>query len=186
LNVIIRETQRCKSIVGGLLEFSRSKESRKVLADINGVMVKALNVVKNESYLRRVTVDKNLSPTMTKMLLDENQIEQVFINLLLNALNAVEECGRITIESSVDQMNNRIKVEIADNGCGIPAEDVDKIFEPFYTTRSDGTGLGLAVSYGIIENHQGIIQVISEPGKGTRFVLEFPISDENSPVKESV
>jgi signal transduction histidine kinase len=112
-------------------------------------------------------------------LLDENQIEQVFINLLLNAIHAVEENGRVTIQTAVDSENNKVQVEITDNGCGIAADDIEKIFEPFYSTRAKGTGLGLAVSYGIVKNHQGDIRVYSVPGETTRFTIELPIRDEN-------
>ena len=117
---------------------------------------------------------------MTKTLLDENQIEQVFINLLLNALNAVEENGSVTVKSAMNSNQKTVQVEITDNGCGIAADDIEKIFEPFYSTKAKGTGLGLAVSYGIIQNHQGDIRVYSVPGQGTRFTLEFPIRVENS------
>ena len=184
LKIIIRETQRCKTIIQRLLEFSRDKKPKKAPADINNIVTTALGVVENQFYLRHVTVEKHLVPDMVKTLLDENQIEQVFINLLLNALNAVEEHGRVTVKSTVNTVQNIIEVEIADNGCGISAEGVKKIFEPFYTTRSTGTGLGLSVSYGIIKNHQGDIRVFSELDKGTRFIVELPILVEKSNGKE--
>lgn len=184
LKIIIRETQRCKIIIQRLLEFSRDKKPKKILAGINDIVTTALGVVENQFYLRHVTVEKHLAPDMVKTLLDEDQIEQVLINLLLNALNAVEEHGRVTVKSTVDTAQNIIEVEIADNGCGIPAESVKKIFEPFYTTRSTGTGLGLSVSYGIVKNHQGDIRVFSELDKGTRFIVELPILAEKSNGKE--
>jgi signal transduction histidine kinase len=108
-------------------------------------------------------------------MLDENQIEQVFINLLLNALHAVEGEGIITVKSGVDSVREKVRVEISDNGCGIGANEIKKIFEPFYSTKNKGTGLGLAVSYGIVKNHEGDIQVFSIPGKVTRFTVELPI-----------
>ena len=184
LKIIIRETQRCKIIIQRLLEFSRDKKPKKAPADINDILTTALGVVENQFYLRHVTVEKYLAPDMVKTLVDEDQIEQVFINLLLNALNAVEEHGRVTVKSTVDTAQNVIEVEIADNGCGISAESVKKIFEPFYTTGSTGTGLGLSVSYGIIKNHQGSIQVFSELDKGTRFIVELPHLAEKSNGKE--
>ncbi len=175
LEIIIRETQRCKTIIQGLLEFARDKPPRKKKTTINRVISTALGVVGNEFYLRHVTLERHLAEEMPSTLLDENQIEQVLINLLLNALQAVQDYGHVSITSRVDADRKRIEVEIADNGCGISAENVKKIFEPFYTTRSDGTGLGLAVSYGIIKNHQGGIRVFSKLGEGTRFVIDFPI-----------
>ena len=184
LEIIIRETQRCKTIIQGLLEFARDKPPRKKMTTINRVISTALGVVGNEFYLRHVTLEQHLAGKMPSTLLDENQIEQVLINLLLNALQAVQDYGRVSITSRVDPDGKRIEVEVADNGCGISAENVKKIFEPFYTTRSDGTGLGLAVSYGIIKNHQGEIRVFSKLGEGTRFVIDFPIVSAASEGKE--
>jgi two-component system, NtrC family, sensor kinase len=183
LNIIIKETQRCKTIIQGLLEFARDREPQKVPADINAIMETALGIVENEFRLRHVGLERQLAEDMVKTLLDENQIEQVFINLLLNAVHAVSENGNVIIQTAVDPGSNKVRVEIADNGCGIAAEDIKKIFEPFYSTKAKGTGLGLAVSYGIVQNHQGDIRVLSTPGQGTRFTLEFPIRTENSDVR---
>jgi signal transduction histidine kinase len=143
-----------------------------------------MGVVENQFYVRHVSLEPHLAQGMVKTPLDKNQIEQMLINLLLNALQAVEDHGRVSVKSMLDSEKNRIEIEIADNGCGISAENVKKIFEPFYTTRANGTGLGLAVSYGIIENHRGNIQVFSKLGEGTRFVIDFPILDEKPGGKE--
>ena len=180
LNIIIKETQRCKTIIQGLLEFARDRKPQKVPANINDIMKNALGIVENEFRLRHVGLERELAEDMVKTLLDENQIEQVFINLLLNAVHAVEESGNVTVQSRVDSQHNKIQVEISDNGCGIAADDIKKIFEPFYSTKTKGTGLGLAVSYGIVKNHQGDIRGFSEPGGITRFTIEFPIRAENS------
>ncbi len=186
LKIIIRETQRCKIIIQGLLEFARDKKPQKVAADLNNIISTAMGVVQNEFYLRHVTVEKHIAEDMVKTLLDENQIEQVLINLLLNALHAVEDHGWVSIKSAVDSKQKTVRVEIADNGCGIAVNHIEKIFEPFYSTKTKGTGLGLAVSYGIVENHQGDIRVRSLPGKGTRFTIEFPIVAEKAGAKEGV
>ncbi len=180
LKIIIKETQRCKTIIQGLLEFSRDREPQKIPANINDIMETALGIVDNEFRLRHVRIEKQLAQDMVKTLLDENQIEQVFINLLLNAVHAVEENGRVAVQSVVDPAQKIIQVEIVDNGCGISADDIKNIFDPFFSTKTNGTGLGLSVSYGIIQNHQGDIRVFSEPGKGTHFVIEVPILAENS------
>ena len=175
LGVIIKETQRCKTIIQGLLEFSRDSEPQMMRVDVNDIMKSALEILDNEFLLRHVDIERQLAQHPLKTQLDANQIEQVFINLLLNALHAVPENGRVTVHSTLDSANDRIRVEIADNGCGISADDINKIFEPFYSTKTNGTGLGLAVSYGIIQNHQGDINVLSIPGKGTRFTIDLPI-----------
>jgi len=175
LKIIIHETIRCKSIIQELLEFSREQEPKKALANINIILEKALKVSENEFLLHHIIIKKNLEENVPEILFDTNQIEQVFINLLLNAVEAIEEQGEITISSFVDNKKNKLIIEIKDNGCGILPENVNRIFEPFYSTKAKGTGLGLSVSYRIISNHQGHIHVSSKPGKGTGFVIEFPL-----------
>jgi signal transduction histidine kinase len=117
---------------------------------------------------------------MKETLVDENQLQQVFVNLLLNAIQAVEENGVITVRSHMDTRQEFLMVEIADTGCGIAKENLDKIFEPFFSTKKEGSGLGLAVSYGIVHNHQGQIEVDSEKGKMTRFRITLPIAAEDA------
>ncbi|MCP4577681.1 MAG: response regulator protein [Deltaproteobacteria bacterium] len=179
LTIIIKETQRCKTIIQGLLEFSREQEPEMVQADINHIMESALGIVENEFHLRQVRIRKELADDMPKTFLDENQIEQVFINLLLNALQAVDDRGLVMVKSAVDPETGRVQMEVSDNGCGITVENLKKIFEPFFSTKGDGTGLGLAVSCGIVENHKGNIRVFSKPGQGASFVVEFPIPTHN-------
>jgi two-component system NtrC family sensor kinase len=185
LQIIIKETQRCKTIIQGLLDFARDREPQKKPADINAIIESAVGIVANEFRLRHVSIENQLAADMENTLLDRNQIEQVLINLLLNALQAVEENGRVTVRSTVDSGKKSISVEIADNGCGIAAVDFKNIFEPFFSTKANGTGLGLSVSYGIIKNHQGDIRVFSEPGQGARFKIKFPILAEKSNGREA-
>jgi len=181
LKIIIKETQRCKTIIQGLLDFAREQEPERFLSNVNDIMNSAIGIVENEFHLRQVRIRKNLALDMSETLLDRNRIEQVFINLLLNALHAVDDNGQVRVESSLDKERKRVCVEIFDNGCGISAENMEKLFEPFFSTKSNGTGLGLAVSYGIVKNHKGDIRVWSEPGRGSRFTVEFPIlADESS------
>jgi len=179
LNIIIQETQRCKTIIQGLLEFARDREPQMVSANVNDIMEKALDIVDNEFRLRHVTKNVQLAGGMITTMLDGNQIEQVFINLLLNAVHAVEGNGIVTVKSAVDLEQQKVRVEVSDNGCGVAENDIKKIFEPFYSTKNKGTGLGLAVSYGIVKNHQGDIRVFSMPGKITRFTVELPIRTQS-------
>jgi two-component system NtrC family sensor kinase len=111
------------------------------------------------------------------MCLDGNQVEQVFVNILINAIHAVEENGEIFIASRLDGEEGTVAVEITDNGPGISPENRSKIFEPFFSTKAKGTGLGLAVSYGIVKNHKGDIQVSSGSGEGARFTITFPLAE---------
>lgn len=175
LSIIIKETQRCKKIIQALLEFGRDQEVQKAAANVNDIMENALAIMENEFRLAHVQIEKNMAQDMVKTLLDVNQVEQVFINILLNAVHAVDRGGRITVQTVAEPEKNHVRVEIADNGCGIAPENINKIFEPFFSTKADGSGLGLAVSYGIIKNHQGDIRVFSEPGSGTRFIIDFPV-----------
>jgi signal transduction histidine kinase len=175
LKIIMKETQRCKSIIQGLLDFAREQEPEMALVNVNDVINSAVGIVENEFHLRHVRIQQELAKDMKEALLDKNQIEQVFINLLLNSLHAVDDKGLVTVKSTVDEGNRKIQVEVADNGCGISKENMEKIFEPFFSTKANGTGLGLAVSYGIVANHKGDIRVSSEPGRGACFIVELPM-----------
>lgn len=175
LEIIIKETQRCKIIIQGLLDFARDNEPQRFYANINKIAESALGIVENEFHLRHVDIGLILDREMVDVLLDENQIEQVVINLLLNALHAVPENGRVSVKTSVDHDDNAVCIAVSDNGCGIEEANLKKIFEPFYSTASSGTGLGLSISYGIVKNHQGDIRVFSKPGDGARFVIALPI-----------
>lgn len=180
LQVIIKETQRCKTIIQGLLDFAREQKPQRLPVNVNDVINSAIGIVENEFHLRQVQMQKNLAEDMAETFLDKNQVEQVFINLLLNALQAVDDSGLVTVESRVNPERKKVQVEIADNGCGIPEENLEKIFEPFFSTKPSGTGLGLAVSHGIVSNHKGDIRVMSEPVRGTRFIVELPMLENRS------
>jgi len=180
LKIIIKETQRCKTIIQGLLDFAREQEPQRFPANVNDIMNSAIGIAENEFHLRQVRIQKELAQDMPETLLDKNQIEQVFINILLNALHAVDDGGHVTVRSALGEGQKKVRVEISDNGCGIAPEHMDKIFEPFFSTKANGTGLGLAVSYGIVHNHKGNIRVVSEPGSGARFIIEFPILSDES------
>jgi signal transduction histidine kinase len=176
LDVIVQETQRCKGIIQDLLEFSRDKEPEKAEASINDIIEKALSILENELRLHHISVEKNLSGGMPPILLDVNLMQQVFVNLLINAVEAIQENGEIRIQSYVNSSRKIVGVGVADTGGGIPPDDMVKIFEPFFSTKKNGTGLGLAVSYGIVQKHGGNIQVSSRLGEGTQFTVEIPVS----------
>ena len=183
LEIIIQETIRCKTIIQDLLEFSRESEPKKTLADINQVIEKGVTILKNELRLHHIRLEKELSDRLPKILIDENQIQQVLINLLLNAIQAIGEQGVITIRTGLSPNHKFITVEVSDSGCGILPEHLPKIFEPFFSTKPKGTGLGLAVTFGIVQKHGGQIHVESQPGLGTGMFLDFPVHTED-PVAE--
>jgi signal transduction histidine kinase len=174
LEVIIHETIRCRGIIQDLLEFSREREPSKALGDLNGVINKALSILANEFRLHRVSVEKRLSDDLPSVLLDGNQMEQVFINFFMNAIEAIQGQGSISVRSFKDQDNKGVVAEIEDSGIGIPQEHLARIFEPFFSTKAKGTGLGLAVNYGIIQKHGGQIKVSSQPGRGTTMTIRLP------------
>lgn len=186
LDIIIRETVRCKTIIQELLEFSRDREPQKEMVNPNTILEKALKMLENEFRLHHIQIKKQLSDDLQETMLDENQIEQIFVNLLLNAVQAIIEKGVITVTSRMDENREKALIEIADTGSGIASENIKKIFEPFFSTKPKGTGLGLAVSYAIVKNHQGDINAFSKPGEGTRFVLEFPIIEPAPQPEESL
>jgi signal transduction histidine kinase len=174
LEVIIHETIRCRGIIQDLLEFSREREPLKAQADLNGVINKALSILVNEFRLNRISLEKRLSENLPSVLIDPNQMEQVFINFFMNALEAIQGQGRVSIRTYKDEDNQEVVAEIEDTGMGIPLEHLERIFEPFFSTKAKGTGLGLAVNYGIIQKHGGQIRVSSQPGRGTTMTIRLP------------
>jgi two-component system NtrC family sensor kinase len=180
LDVIIHETIRCRGVIQELLEFSREKEPLKSPANINEILERTLRILENEFHLHHISVEKDLMADMPDILVDGNQMQQVFVNLLINAVEAIGEEGLITIKTSIDSDGRCEIVEISDTGCGIPEEHMAKLFEPFFSTKPKGTGLGLAVSYGIMRNHQGDVHVRSRPGQGSRFTIEIPFTNDTA------
>lgn len=175
LEIIVHETQRCGKIIQELLEFSREGEPNKELVGINHVIEKALTILENEFRLHHIDIVKEFSSDVEEMLLDANQMEQVFVNLFLNAVEAIQERGVITVRSFFKQNKKSVVVEIEDTGCGIAPENIGRIFEPFFSSKTNGTGLGLAVSFGIVQKHEGNIKVRSDVGRGTCFIVELPL-----------
>jgi two-component system, NtrC family, sensor kinase len=180
LEIIVHETVRCRGIIQELLEFSRERESRKMPANVNEILEKALTILDNEFRLRRVRVEKRLAAPIPEIPLDVNQMEQVFINFLVNAMESIPGQGVVTIKTGEDEGKKGVLIEIEDNGIGISEEYKDRIFEPFFSTKPKGTGLGLTVNFGIVEKHQGQISVFSDPGKGTRMVVWLPCEQRGS------
>lgn len=177
LKVIEQEIIRCSRIVRSLLDFSRETKPKKVLTQINQVIESTLSLVENQADFHDICIMKELNPSIPTIPLDANQMQQVLMNIIINSADAMPGGGTLTIKSSLSSQDNFVEVKIADTGCGISKEVIDRIYDPFFTTkeRKKGTGLGLAVSYGIIEKHQGFILVESEEGKGTTFTIRLPI-----------
>lgn len=176
VDIIVSETERCAKIVRGLLEFSREKNPVLEPTSIPLVMNAALSILRSQSLFQDVTFIIDYEPDIPDIPVAANMIEQVFVNMLVNAGQAMPDGGTLSIRIQRHPSQEMILVEISDTGCGIPEEHLQKIFDPFFTTKENrGTGLGLSVSYRIIENHGGSIDVKSSPGKGTTFTILLPI-----------
>lgn len=180
--IIVRETERCAEIVKRLLEFSRTSIPDKKHRSITEIMCNTLALVEHQASLNDIEIVRDYQPDLPEISVDPTQVEQVFINMLVNASQAMPEGGTLTISINYDHGQGWIRTSITDTGHGIAEEDLPKIFDPFFTTKGaseegiGGTGLGLSVSYGIIQNHGGRINVKSVVGEGTTFTIDLPVS----------
>ena len=181
LKKVIKETTRCKDIVKGLLEFSRPKEPEMVPTDINEAINRALAIFEPQALFQNIKVNREFSE-VPKVIADSSQLQQVFTNIISNAAEAMAGSGILTIRTSLDNRAGRIKIEFTDTGHGIRPEDMNRLFEPFFSTKEvgKGTGLGLAISYGIVQRHQGFIEVRSEIGRGSTFAVLLPVKRTSS------
>jgi two-component system NtrC family sensor kinase len=178
LSLIADETSRCTQIVKGLLEFARQNPPQKAFTNINDLIERTSQLLENQASFQNIRIVKELDPTLPPVKLDKNKIQQVFWNLMLNAFEAMSKGGQLIISDQLSANKKYIEVRFIDSGIGIPQENINKLFDPFFTTKGSGTGLGLAVTYGIIEQHDGKIEVRSEVGQGTVFTLSFPVEDQ--------
>lgn len=177
LNVIINETMRCRKIVKGLLDFARNSAVDKIIADINDVIRETVSILEKHMMFQNIHICMQLSENIPMMVIDVNQMRSVFNNLIENSAHAMPSGGDINIKTELDDRGNHIVITVADTGIGIKEENINKIFDPFFTTKESGkgTGLGLAVIYGIIEQHNGKIEVSSVPDHGAVFTVTLPL-----------
>jgi two-component system, NtrC family, sensor kinase len=175
LERICHEAKRCQKIVQGLLDFARHRELKKEPVDLQEVLDKTLGLVQGQAIFQNVQVTKEYGATGHTVSADATQMEQVFLNLIVNAVEAMQGKGKLKLATSAS--DGEVQVSISDTGPGISPENMDKLFEPFFTTKpvGQGTGLGLSVSRGIVESHQGSIWATSEPG-ATTFHLRLPLT----------
>ncbi|HSN03664.1 MAG TPA: PAS domain S-box protein [Nitrospira sp.] len=175
--------RRVQKIVRQLLDFSQQHQPEFALADINAVIERVLVLTNHLFVPNRIALETKLGKTLPSLMIDRHMIEQVLMNLILNAVQAMKDGGVLSIRTWVEE--GICMVEVRDTGAGIPASVLPKIFDPFFTTKGqgEGTGLGLSVSLGIVERHGGRILVESEVGKGTVFTLCLPVSRERQPVE---
>jgi two-component system NtrC family sensor kinase len=183
VEVMVKETIRCREIVKRLLDFAKQSKPQKKLTDINSLIENIVLLVRNQTSFRNIRIDKDLTADIPGIQADADQVQQVFINIVLNAAEAMTKGGMLTITSRLSRSKDFIEIIFKDNGPGIPESVKEKIFDPFFTTKEHGTGLGLSISYGIIEQHGGTISVESTPGEGSVFAIELPIKPTDSEEK---
>ncbi|MGB2905964.1 MAG: cache domain-containing protein [Candidatus Aminicenantaceae bacterium] len=179
LDMIAEETTRCSQIVKGLLEFSRQSPPQKNLVNINDILIHIVNILKNQAVFQNIKIQKNLGPDLPDVEVDPDKMKQVFWNLMSNAAEAMPEGGTLIVASRLSGSRHRLEISFTDTGTGIPEELLPKLFDPFFTTKKGGTGLGLAVIYGIAKQHGGSIEVKSQPGQGSIFTVSLPLSQSH-------
>jgi signal transduction histidine kinase len=179
LEKIERQTFRAAKIVNGLLNLSRpGTASERILVDLNAVIGDVSSLLEHQFEVGRIKVRRELAPSGAMVVGVEHQLQQVFLNLFLNARDAMPKGGWLVVTTHVD--GDRAVVEIADTGSGIPSDQLARIYDPFFTTKAigRGTGLGLSITYGIVHEHDGTIHCHSAVGQGTKFTLTLPRADE--------
>ena len=177
LKIIEKETKRCKTIIENLMKFSRQEKTEKSAINLNQVVEDAVAIVDHQLTIHKVKIEKNIEEGLPAMGGNANQLQQVLMNLMINAQQAMPEGGVVSI--STRRNKDKVEILVADTGPGMSKDIQGKIFEPFFTTKpvGQGTGLGLSVSYGIVKDHYGEIILESELGQGTVFTLSFPMMD---------
>jgi two-component system, NtrC family, sensor kinase len=185
LQTIAESTERVRKIVKGLLDFSRQTKLEREPTDVNLLIKTSISLMENQALLKGVSMHFHEGENLPPVTLDRSQIQSVLLNMIINALDASSAGGSINLYTATglsagDSAKKGVEITIADTGAGIAPKDLDKLFEPFFSTKEvgKGTGLGLAVSYGIVQRHGGTIRVQSEVGKGTRFFIWLPIEGE--------
>lgn len=175
---IVIQANRCRDIIRGLLDFSRQRKPDKTVCNINAVIDECIALVEYQALFHNIEIIKEFDEDLPMIVVDPSQMQQVIINMVVNAAEAMDESGQLTLVTGYDPVEKVIKIEIIDTGQGIPEENVTKLFDPFFTTKDvgHGTGLGLAISYGIVKEHTGSISVESELGKGTSFLIKLPMN----------
>ena len=186
MDLVIRETKRCAAIIKRLLDFAREKLPEKKFTDLNQVIDDTVRIVEQPAHLRDIEITVHLDRTLPPIWIDADQIKQVIMNMLVNAQHAVEEKGSITVSTRrsldprapADEPKPMVEISIVDTGCGIPETNLQRIFDPFFTSKDvgKGTGLGLSVSHGIVEAHGGLIEVESKVGEGSTFRVLLPLT----------
>ena len=177
LGKIVGQADRCREIIRGLLDFSRQRKPDKTFCNINTLLENCVSLLEKQALFHNIKIVKNIQGDLPMTVIDPSQVERVFINLIVNAAEAMDGNGQLTLMTFFNAKDETVEIDIKDTGCGIREEDMEKLFDPFFTTKEvgHGTGLGLAISYGIVKSHKGDLLVKSKEGKGTTFTIVLPV-----------
>jgi PAS domain S-box-containing protein len=176
LGRILKDAERCRDTVKELLEFTRQTRHLMQLHDVNQAISRTLFLLENQSLFQNIEIEKKFEGSLPPIRADIQQLNHLFMNIILNAAQAMEGRGRLTLKTYFDPDKNLVGIEISDTGPGIPKDVIPHVFEPFYTTKEEGqgTGLGLSLAYGIVENHGGRISARNQPDSGAIFQITLP------------
>ncbi len=177
LQKIVVQANRCRDIIRGLLDFSRQKKPDKTLCNVNTLLKGCISLIEKQALFHNIKVLMNFEENLPMVILDPSQVERVFLNLVINAAEAMDGNGTLTLTTNHNQEERILEIKVQDTGHGISKENISKVFDPFFTTKETGhgVGLGLAISYGIVKEHDGDLSVESELEKGTTFTIIFPL-----------
>jgi PAS domain S-box-containing protein len=179
LKYVLEDANRCKEIVKNLLAYSRQSSPSKELFELNSLIESSLCLIRDQKFFMNIALVKELSDYSIMIYADKNQLAQVVINLVMNAVDAMNDRGTLTFRTYLDEKTGMACLEVRDTGTGIPPELISKIFDPFFTTKmpGKGTGLGLSTIYGIVKENNGRISVKETSPEGTAFILELPVKE---------
>jgi len=176
---IVIQANRCRDIIRGLLDFARHGEHARSFSDVSIVLQDSISLVENQAIFHNIIITKEFDAQIPLAFIDPSRIERVFINMIMNAAEAMDGDGHLTLKSRTGRSGDYVVVTISDTGHGIPRDNLQRIFDPFFTTKviGRGTGLGLAISYGIVQDHGGTISVDSRVGECTTFTVRLPVKE---------
>ena len=178
LGIIASETLRCRKIVTALLDFAKQSKPHKTEYDLAELIGEVVLLTRKQAAFKDVAVESVCAGNIRRMQMDKGQLQQALINLVLNAIESTDSGGKVTVTAAVAPDADSVEIRIQDTGKGIPQNELDKIFDPFYTTKESGTGLGLAITSGIIAQHSGTINVESQLGQGSTFIIRLPFHQD--------
>ncbi len=180
---IVDQAERAARIIRKVRDFARPGETRMESVDINGTLIRTLSLLKDQVYLKNIRIDEDLDLSLPRIKADKDQPEQIFLNIILNAVQAMCNGGELMLKTKLGDQGTRVaakgvELTISDTGCGVCKENLGKIFDPFFTTKHNSIGLGLSITHSLLNRHHGTMVVESEVSKGTTFVITFPLSSE--------